>query len=185
MLNFSGQIFFLNHSRQENTLSFIYVAGSCYTVKIMKMNFILLTAVLLLLLTSCRENKEAAVPSTPVPKKAVQAPPRLPGCTGCHNTLQLDEDHAFACTQCHQGNDDSKEQEASHQGLLATPADPAHMAETCGTCHSEQLATCASSSHFTLNKAVNLVRSHFGLEAVSGLTEIPDNDHPPRTKKSW
>ena len=111
------------------------------------------------------------------------APPRLPGCAGCHDTLQPDDNHAFPCTDCHHGNNNTTEKSIAHQGLVATPADPDHMVSTCGKCHRHQVDNCSQSAHFTVRKAVNLVRSHFDIKpSLAGLTKIPDSAAVPQNK---
>ncbi len=146
----------------------------------MKSNFIILICILLLLLVGCRGEEKAAAP-TPALETVKKAPakPQLPGCMGCHEDVQLDNNHNIACTDCHQGNNDTTEKTIAHKGLIAAPADPVNMAATCGKCHPEQILVCSQSLHFTLKNAVNRVRSHFGIEPVlNGLTEIPDSLRP-------
>jgi hypothetical protein len=56
------------------------------------------------------------------------------------------------------------------------------MTESCGKCHPQQLAGCGKSLHFTLNKAVNAVRSHFSIQPpLEELTRIPENAIPQNT----
>ena len=151
----------------------------------MKSNFIILICILLLLVVGCRGEEKATTPA-PAPETVKEAPakPRLPGCTGCHENVQLDNNHNLACTDCHQGNNDTTEKNIAHKGLTAAPADPGNMAATCGRCHPEQISRCSQSLHFTLKNAVNSVRSHFGIEPpLVGLTEIPKSERPQNKKE--
>jgi len=151
----------------------------------MKSSFILLSFFLFLVLAGCkdREQKTENPPQPPAATVQKASTPRLPGCIGCHDTLQPDHNHSFACTVCHHGNNDSTEKNIAHQALIATPGDPEHMAATCGRCHQYQVETCSQSTHFTVKKAVNLVRSHFDIKAsLAGLTEIPNSSAVPQTK---
>ena len=135
---------------------------------------------MLLIPVGCKDEEKAAAPA-PAPemvKKTVTKPP-LPGCTGCHQDIQPDTNHTFACTKCHHGNNDTTEKDIAHKGLISTPAAPDNMNAACNECHPEQISGCAQSLHFTVANAVNRVRSHFGLEPVlTGLTEIPANLRP-------
>lgn len=104
--------------------------------------------------------------------------PEQNGCKRCHTPHQ-DKGHDFSCSSCHGGNDTSNEEEVAHAGLISQPAHPASMAQTCGKCHSDQVAGAAQSMHFTLENKVNLVRKSFGAqEALTGLTKIPIVDAP-------
>ncbi|NLX17820.1 MAG: hypothetical protein GXY53_00855, partial [Desulfobulbus sp.] len=104
---------------------------------------------------------EPSEPQDPAPVQQAAAPVKT-GCQECHDTIRLDADHQLACTGCHQGVDQQSDADRSHAGLVARPAHPDHMQETCGDCHAEQVATAAGSLHFTLAKKVNTVRQHFG-----------------------
>lgn len=67
--------------------------------------------------------------------------------------------------------------------MNVSPAGPEGMATACGRCHAGKIESCAGAAHFTLENEVNLIRSHFGLEPVSGLTGIPDRSTPPENKE--
>jgi len=148
----------------------------------MKSSFVLLSFFLILVLSACKDREQttenpAQPPTATVPKEST---PGIPGCAGCHDTLHPDQNHAFACTDCHHGNDTTTKKNIAHQGLVATPADPKHMVQTCGTCHQHQVENCAQSTHFTVKKAVNRVRNHFGINSsLAGLTDIPDSSTVP------
>ena len=169
----------ISHGLNSN-LRFIDVATLWYSVKIMKSNFIILFSILLLMLVGCRdENKTAAPAPAPEMVKETDAKPGLPGCKGCHQDVQPDDNHNFGCTDCHQGNNDTTEKDLAHKGLITAPAAPDKMSAACGECHPEQISGCSQSLHFTVANAVNRVRSHFGIEPVlTGLTEIPDSLRP-------
>ncbi len=160
----------------------------------MRYDFIIFSLFFLLNLTGCRENKKItpSVPPSESVKTGVEptlpysASP-LPGCRGCHAEIKLDSKHDVACTDCHQGDNTTHEQNVAHQGLIVDAASPLNMASVCGTCHPEQIETCGRSGHFTLSNAVNLVRNHFNIAPaeppLTKLTEIPDITHPPANKK--
>ena len=149
----------------------------------MKTNFTLWSILFLLLLAGCRENKDLQDSPPPAQKSVPEAlAVQEPGCIGCHQDIQLDAPHNFACTECHQGNNDTSDKDAAHQGFLAAPGAPASMQAVCGRCHEERVQRCTQSNHFTLNKAVNTVREHFGIEPpLSSFLEIPDRATVPQT----
>jgi hypothetical protein len=105
--------------------------------------------VLLLLLTGCNAD--------PPPGN------KLLGCADCHE-LQHDEHHRQDCISCHKGRTAAKDKEEAHQTLVARPAHPDTMAETCGPCHQEMVDALPESLHFTLKNSVNLFRQAFGAE---------------------
>lgn len=135
---------------------------------------ILITA-LLLCLAGCRNEQpqETAGPQKPVVKPEKTRPVQ-PGCRGCHADMRADANHDFACTDCHDGDNDTAEKEKAHAGLVTRPAHPDRMAARCGRCHEKLTRACAASLHFTLKNAVNLVRDHFGTQGpLESLTGIP------------
>ncbi|WYD81414.1 MAG: hypothetical protein V8K32_03315 [Candidatus Electrothrix gigas] len=155
--------------------------------------FVLFFSLLHLVLVGCREQeqKDNSVPSS-VPAPATEAvkkelpPPPAPGCQSCHQEIQLDKAHDVphvACTDCHQGNNETNNKDIAHQGLIAQAASPATMQTTCGKCHATQLDRCGQSSHFTMRNAVNLVREHFSLAPLKSLLEIPESQGPPQSKE--
>ena len=137
-------------------------------------------SILLLTLIGCRNEEKTAPPaSAPETVKEAPAKPRMPGCKGCHEKMLPDTNHSLACTDCHQGNNNTTEKVMAHKGLIAAPAAPANMAAACGKCHPEQVSGCSQTLHFTLKNAVNSVRSHFGIKPpLTGLTEIPESARP-------
>lgn len=111
------------------------------------------------------ETDQATIVQKPIPKQ--------PGCLGCHPKV-LDGAHNVGCTECHNGIDGLASKEESHKNLLTQPAHPAHMAQTCGKCHKDQVDSARHSLHFTLKNETNLVRVVFGAsEELQSLTEIP------------
>lgn len=151
----------------------------------MRTIFLLPTAFLLFFLGGCQEEKQPAAPPQPPAKPPVQAAqvPQSPGCRGCHAKIQLDKPHDFACADCHQGDNSTNDRQRAHQGLNARPAAPESMVAVCGRCHARQVEGCAQSRHFTLRNEVNLIRSQFGLEPVSGLRDLPEPSNPPESKE--
>lgn len=100
------------------------------------------------------------------------------GCLACH-AMQLDPSHDFVCTVCHKGNDKTEDKQLSHKGLIAEPAHPANMMESCGTCHQPQVEESSHSLHFTITNMVNLVRFAFGAKKeLLTLTDIPVVESP-------
>ena len=161
-------------------LRFNDVATLWYGVKIMRGNFIILISILLPVLVGWRDQIHAAVP-VPATEMTAETPGRVhvPGCRGCHGDVELDNSHDMACTACHLGNNEATEKKNAHTGLLAAPAAPANMAASCGSCHPEQISGCSQSLHYTIKKAINRTRSHFGIEPpLKGLTQLPDNRRP-------
>jgi hypothetical protein len=103
---------------------------------------------------------------------------KLKGCRGCHN-VQLDTPHDIACTECHSGNNESSDKNISHKSLIAKPAHPDNMIDSCANCHPSQVNDSLHSLHFTLKKEINLVRSAFGAkEELENLTDIPMGKSP-------
>ncbi|MCF6187228.1 MAG: hypothetical protein L3J49_07105 [Desulfobulbaceae bacterium] len=133
-----------------------------------------LILLLIILFNGCREEQAQSPVQTETPK-----PPevvRKPGCVNCHTDIVIDDQHAFACTDCHHGNNAVSDKPEAHLNLVARPASPEYMAITCGKCHPTQVQNCADSLHFTLKNAVNLTRAHFGAETtIQSLTQIPQS----------
>ncbi|MGB5685330.1 MAG: hypothetical protein WBM35_05945, partial [Candidatus Electrothrix sp.] len=159
----------------------------------MKHHFTLFALFFLLQLLGCREEEKKVVPllapeakPVVVKKTPPPPPPPAPGCQACHSKIQakvqaktqvkiqLDSAHDFACTDCHQGNNETNDKKLAHQDMISQAASPANMEATCGKCHAEQLERCGQSGHFTMSNAVNLVREHFDLSPLNNLTEIPE-----------
>jgi hypothetical protein len=151
----------------------------------MQAKFVLTAGLLLLSLTACQEKEQGKTRDSAPPAEATSAAlgKRLPGCQGCHAQMRLDSKHDFACTDCHQGDSSTSEKQAAHAGLISRPAAPANMTAVCGECHAQQVEGCAQSAHFTLKNEVNLIRSHFGLAPLAGLTAIPEHSGPPQNKE--
>ncbi len=145
----------------------------------MKSYFIFFSALLLLFAGTCIGQEQIPDPASSPAATGSTSAPQLPGCRSCHADIQLDSNHVLACTSCHQGNNGTTDKYAAHRKMLPAPASPATMAAACGSCHSQQLRRCADSSHYTLRNAVNLVRSHFGMQPpLTGLTDIPASTRP-------
>ncbi|MEW6594730.1 MAG: hypothetical protein AB1413_07680 [Thermodesulfobacteriota bacterium] len=111
----------------------------------------------------CRQEKESAPAAKATPLR----------CTSCHE-YTLDQAHDLGCTTCHGGTEPAASREAAHAGLIATPAHPERMADTCGRCHPDLTRHAARSPHFTLANEVNTVRRAFGAAiSLASLTEVP------------
>lgn len=120
-----------------------------------------------LVLTGCRNDTPPAVVID-----------RAKGCTACH-TMELDKNHRLPCSSCHKGDEKSGDKAIAHMGLIAEPAHPTAMADTCGSCHPGQVQEIRHALHFTLKNEVNLVRRAFGATAdLQSLTEIPEAESP-------
>ncbi len=104
---------------------------------------------------------------------------RLGGsCLDCHQ-VHMDASHQLACTVCHKGNEQEKDQAKSHSGLIAKPAHPEYMNESCGSCHEVETSAITDSSHFTLRNKINKVREHFGADTgLKTASDIPQMDKP-------
>ncbi|SDP61459.1 hypothetical protein [Desulforhopalus singaporensis] len=100
------------------------------------------------------------------------------GCIDCHH-FQLDDNHNFACTVCHQGSDSAADKQEAHQDLIALPAHPDNMAASCGTCHESAINNILKSAHYTLKNSVNRFRRSFGAkEELVSLLKVPDVTDP-------
>ncbi len=99
--------------------------------------------------------------------------PENPSCSDCHPHT-LDKNHSFACTTCHKGTSPAANAEQAHTGLLAKPAHPDVMMQTCGKCHEAQVQNSHESLHFTSRNEVNTVRKAFGATTeLERAEEIP------------
>ena len=135
---------------------------------------LLLPTMLLSLLTGCERNDK----SPPAVTAKVSTAAQKPGCQGCH-PVQLDPDHLFTCQTCHGGDTNANTADAAHQNLIELPAHPYNMQHTCGQCHPRQTTAAATSSHFTVSRAVNMVRTAFGATStLAALTDIPVEEPP-------
>lgn len=99
-------------------------------------------------------------------------------CRPCH-TITLDTNHQLACSICHNGDPEARDKQKAHINLVEHPAHPDHLATTCGKCHANQAEQLPHARHYTLDKAVNLVRAAFGAkETLSSLIDIPVSAEP-------
>ena len=152
-------------------MNFLHVAILWYSVKAMQCKLIFLFLVLSML---CGCQGEETARSDKTEGKQVANAPQQKGCVACHPEVVLTAPHDLACVTCHRGNPEGIQQENAHAGLIARPAHPDHMHETCGKCHSDLVLESTGSLHFTLRNEVNQVRVHFGAAApLASLTEIP------------
>jgi len=136
---------------------------------------------MILLLAGCGRQEAVQQETAPAVAPETASAPAAPlprNCPDCH-AMDLDPNHAMACTICHQGHEPAATAELAHIGLNSRPAHPDRMAATCGPCHGALVEQAAGSLHFTLANAVNLVRSRFGAtEQLASLTEIPWRESP-------
>lgn len=99
-------------------------------------------------------------------------------CRTCH-AVQLDPRHDLPCISCHHGDDSRSDKERAHAGLIAQPAHPDAMADSCGTCHRKQVDDIRQAGHFTLAGLVNMVRRAFGAQTdLASMLEIPETEKP-------
>lgn len=126
----------------------------------------------------CKEEHKEKPPMPVAPETTVtEVVVPEPGCANCHTDIVMDQYHAFDCTECHQGDNQTAEKQTAHSGLVSEPASPDNMSASCGRCHPEQIERCRKSLHFTLTNEVNLTRKHFGAKTeLQSLTEIPTQD---------
>ena len=158
-------------------MGFLDVSTLWYSVKIMKLKFILFLCCLLLI-AGCRDMDSQQEAQTAVSEqKKVQ--PQGKGCRACHPDIKHDKFHDFPCIECHNGNAESNDQGEAHTDLVAHPAHPDFMERNCGKCHPDEVDESRDSLHFTLRNEINLVRKHFGsIETLVSLTEIPQAKYP-------
>lgn len=146
------------------------------------MPYLSLLFLCLFFLTGCSDSTTPPEKSTkPAAETSPAVEPEQKGCRCCHPDAQikLDKAHDFSCSTCHLGNDTGIDGQSAHLDLIAQPAHPASMKQTCGQCHSRQAAGVISSLHFTLADKVNLVRKSFGAEeSLANLTQIPIEENP-------
>ncbi len=88
------------------------------------------------------------------------------GCRRCH-VVSIDKTHDIGCVKCHHGDPDARDVATAHAGLVKSPADPVHMAETCGRCHARRVQNAAASSHFTLKDEIGEVWRAFFPKSTS------------------
>lgn len=158
-------------------MSFLDVSILWYSVKIMKWNLIVLFCSLLIL-AGCSGDQENDPKQTAVPQQTVTTVV-FQGCRTCHQGVRHDEHHDFPCMDCHKGDEGGKDEKTAHTRLVAKPAHPDSMADSCGGCHPENVQDSLTSLHFTLRNEVNQIRKHFGaLEELTSLTEISSSSQP-------
>ncbi|MBC8207850.1 MAG: hypothetical protein H8E79_01605 [Desulfobulbaceae bacterium] len=130
------------------------------------------------LFVACSSNDPDDIPSSDQAPQEAAIIVKPTGCKQCH-PVQMDPQHDFSCSTCHGGDESGNDRQTAHAGLISQPAHPTVMAETCGSCHPDQVSGVGQSLHFTLNNSVNLVRRAFGAtEDVADLTSIPVHASP-------
>jgi hypothetical protein len=158
-------------------MSFLDVSILWYSVKIMKWNLIVLFCSLFII-AGCSGDQESDPEQTAVPQQTVTTVV-FQGCRTCHPDIMHDEYHNFPCIDCHKGDKGGKDEKTAHTGLVAKPAHPDFMVDSCGGCHPENVQDSRTSLHFTLRNKVNQIRKHFGVqEELTSLTEISSSSQP-------
>lgn len=74
----------------------------------------------------------------------------------------------LGCTTCHQGDPKANDKEQAHQGLVATPSDPAD--DYCGSCHGDIASTHNNSLHRTLAGYYKRIEKRLGRD----ISDDPD-----------
>lgn len=86
-------------------------------------------------------------------------------CLSCHQGIEkISDTHDFACVQCHKGNDQATAREAAHQDMHPNPSDGAVAAQTCGSCHADQLHKVETSLMATAAGEINATRYAWGAQ---------------------
>lgn len=138
--------------------------------KIIKFYIITILSALALGLVSACSNPEARSPLTRT------------GCLACHK-VDIDPPHDIGCTTCHKGNEAAKTINGAHQGLIARPSGPGRMAEACGRCHKDNVASAEASSHFTLRDEIGTLWGAFFPEDRTPSIKDLANMGPPGTER--
>lgn len=146
-----GYFLFLFNLRRRPTLQ----------TKIHPSTQLILSFLLCFLLAGC-SGDDTDAPQVPVAVKE-KLLPENPSCSDCH-PHELDKNHAFGCTTCHRGTSPAPSGDLAHANLIAKPANPDVMMQTCGRCHERQVTDSHGSLHFTSSNEVNTVRRAFGAE---------------------
>lgn len=121
----------------------------------------------------CRTEEQAKTPALSSSSDR-NKPVLQPGCKSCHPEVILDSNHSFPCTQCHKGDNEVSDKNLAHQGLIAQPAQPSTMAQTCGSCHAKEVQQAQTTNHFTLRNKINTIRTHLGAQdEIETLTAVP------------
>lgn len=124
-------------------------------------------------MANCSQDK-----TEPEEPQVTKAPtlPKNPTCSDCHPHT-LDPNHSFACTTCHRGTSPAEDSDQAHANLIAKPAHPDVMMQTCGKCHESQVKDSHNSLHFTSRNEVNRVRLAFGAtRELDRAEDIPIHD---------
>ena len=158
-------------------MGFLDVSILWYSVKNMKAKLTVLFCVLILI-AGCKGDRDTVTEKAEGPQDTAATVP-FAGCRTCHPDVRPDRYHDFPCLDCHRGDELGQDAETAHTGLVARPAHPDSMADSCGACHPGTVRDCRASLHFTLRNEVNRIREHFGArEEVTSLTEISPSARP-------
>ncbi|QPJ64118.1 MAG: cytochrome c3 family protein [Candidatus Nitrohelix vancouverensis] len=72
-------------------------------------------------------------------------------CLHCHQGIEeIDHNHRFRCTQCHNGQSRKKSLPDAHKNLVKNPSAPEHVEKFCGKCHAKQIEQMNASTKNTL-----------------------------------
>lgn len=99
-------------------------------------------------------------------------------CVSCH-AVHNDTNHRMRCITCHRGDDSIATKLESHSRLIAHPAHPDQMVDSCASCHEKEVRMIEDASHFTLANLTNTFRRAFGaLETLDSFTQTPGSPKP-------
>ena len=161
------------HTFAKSALRFLHVAILWYSVKNMKSSFGVLFIIFFLPLLGLTTGM---LPYTATGFAQTGPAKEQAKCLNCHRNVSLDTSHNFPCAQCHGGQEHEERIEEAHAGLIAHPSHPAHSTAICGKCHRQQTEEAAGSLHYTLDKKITAIRTHFGAHTRLGSPmDIPEN----------
>ncbi len=92
------------------------------------------------------------------------------GCISCHQA-NLDENHRFGCTRCHNGNDQESTMEKAHIDLVSHPAHPDHFKKSCAGCHPKESQAILTNSHYNLDSYAAIISRYENLTATDKRAE--------------
>ena len=126
-----------------------------------------------MLLSACSDSAEEEIADAQFSESSRQ-------CLGCHD-IELDSDHLLDCSACHIEDQETAGYPAEHPAVAARPSHPGLAGQTCGSCHSEEIAMVADNPHYLLGTHIGLVRGGFGATSMPTSPELipvqaePDN----------
>lgn len=87
------------------------------------------------------------------------------GCLSCHKGIEpVSSSHDFACTECHGGNERTRNKKVAHKGMHGgkNPSSPTVWEKGCGKCHAHELARVKSSLMYTNIGIIKNLRKAWG-----------------------